>query len=162
VHDLEVFQYKVNNKELTLGEDVFDAVKIEKIDAEKYRISKDGKNYIAKHIDVCVNKRQVSFYLNNKKYSIELKNKFDLFIESMGYTSKSEVSLSEVKAPMPGLVFDILVSEDQEVTAGESLLILEAMKMENVIKSPRDGKIASINVEKGNSVEKNAILIEFV
>ena len=62
---------------------------------------------------------------------------------------------------MPGLILEINVTEAQEVKENDPLLILEAMKMENVINSPRDGVIKSIKVSQGNTVEKNALLIEF-
>jgi biotin carboxyl carrier protein len=69
--------------------------------------------------------------------------------------------LKEVKAPMPGMVLQILVSAEQEVEKDSALLILEAMKMENVIKSPAAGKVKRIAIEKGVAVEKNTVLIEF-
>ena len=62
---------------------------------------------------------------------------------------------------MPGLILEINIEEGQEVKENDPLLILEAMKMENVINSPRDGVIKSIAVSQGNTVEKNALLIEF-
>ena len=62
---------------------------------------------------------------------------------------------------MPGLVLDILVEPGQTIHKGEAVLILEAMKMENIIKSPVDGTIKSIGINKGNAVEKNEILVNF-
>ena len=70
--------------------------------------------------------------------------------------------VNEIKAPMPGLVLDIRVAEGDEVKKGDSILVLEAMKMENIIKSPTDGIIKKINVKKGIAVEKNQVLIHFV
>ena len=69
--------------------------------------------------------------------------------------------VKEVKAPMPGLVVSVIATKGQEVKEGDSLLILEAMKMENVLKSPVDGVIKNIKIEETNTVEKNEILIEF-
>jgi biotin carboxyl carrier protein len=62
---------------------------------------------------------------------------------------------------MPGLILDIYVQEKQQVQKGDVLLILEAMKMENAIKSAADGVIKSIKVSKRQSVEKNQLLLEF-
>jgi biotin carboxyl carrier protein len=67
----------------------------------------------------------------------------------------------EIKAPMPGLIFDIKVKEGDEVKKGDAVLILEAMKMENILKSPGDGTVKSIKIKKGQSVEKNQVLIQF-
>ena len=62
---------------------------------------------------------------------------------------------------MPGLILEIHVRIGQAVNEDDPLLILEAMKMENVITSPRDGIIKSISVKKSESVDKNQLLIEF-
>jgi len=62
---------------------------------------------------------------------------------------------------MPGLILDIHVDKGQEVKEDEALLILEAMKMENVITSPRDGIIKSVSVSKGEAIDKGHLLIEF-
>lgn len=64
-----------------------------------------------------------------------------------------------VKAPLPGVVLDIPVSVGQEVKAADTVLTLEAMKMENAIKAGRDGKVASIAVAKGDSVLEGATLL---
>ena len=62
---------------------------------------------------------------------------------------------------MPGLVLSVLVTEGDEVKKGDNLLVLEAMKMENMIKSPTDGIIKKIEIKQGNKVEKNELLISF-
>lgn len=72
----------------------------------------------------------------------------------MGLKGKRTQTVKELKSPMPGLVFRILKSEGDEVVAGETILILEAMKMENSIKSPGNGRIKSIPVKEGQSIEK--------
>ena len=67
----------------------------------------------------------------------------------------------DLKAPMPGRVLEILVNEGDSVVEGDGLIVLEAMKMENVIKSNREGVLKSIQTTVGDSVEKNAILLSF-
>jgi len=62
---------------------------------------------------------------------------------------------------MPGLVSSVFAKAGNEVKKGDPLFILEAMKMENVLKSPLDGTIAKVHVVKGISVEKNELLLEF-
>lgn len=63
-----------------------------------------------------------------------------------------------VKAPMPGVVLKVQVQQGQAVKAGQVLVILEAMKMENEIMCPRDGVVASVNTSKGASVESGTLL----
>jgi biotin carboxyl carrier protein len=62
---------------------------------------------------------------------------------------------------MPGLVLKVFAVEGDEVKKGDNLLILEAMKMENIIKCPADVTIKKIRIKSGNKVEKGQILIEF-
>lgn len=64
-----------------------------------------------------------------------------------------------VDAPMPGNILDIKVSNGASVKAGDVLLILEAMKMENEIVAPQDGTVASVNVNKGDTVEAGQTLV---
>lgn len=67
-----------------------------------------------------------------------------------------------VKSPMPGLIVDVKVAVGDEVKAGQAVVILEAMKMENDVVAPVAGKITSIVVKKGDNVEANAVLVTIV
>ena len=91
----------------------------------------------------------------------EVKDQHQQLLEKMGLSSLSKKKLKELKAPMPGLVVRILANEGDEIPKGGSLLVLEAMKMENIIKSPEEVTIASIEVSAGDAVEKNQSLIKF-
>ncbi len=64
-----------------------------------------------------------------------------------------------IRAPMPGLIVRVAVEEGQAVSKGETLMILESMKMENELKSPRDGTIHRILVSAGENVEQNKVLV---
>ena len=65
---------------------------------------------------------------------------------------------AQVKAPMPGNILDVKVTAGQSVKKGDVLVILEAMKMENEIQAPCDGKVTGVNVRKGDTVETQALL----
>lgn len=65
-------------------------------------------------------------------------------------------------APMPGKVIKILVSEGEQVTKGQTVIILSAMKMESEYKAPADGTIGKVNVTEGDTVEGNQVLIEII
>ncbi|NDJ62838.1 MAG: biotin/lipoyl-binding protein [Chloroflexi bacterium] len=73
-----------------------------------------------------------------------------------GLIDSGEIS---IKAPMPGLVIAVLVDEGQAVTKGQTIIILESMKMQNELKAPRDGVVQRISVEAHQSVEQNKLLI---
>ncbi|MFL5086363.1 MAG: DUF2118 domain-containing protein, partial [Xanthobacteraceae bacterium] len=63
--------------------------------------------------------------------------------------------------PMPGLVLSIAVAEGQEVKAGETLAVVEAMKMENVLRAERDGVVKTIRAKPGDSLAVDAVIMEF-
>jgi propionyl-CoA carboxylase alpha chain len=66
-----------------------------------------------------------------------------------------------LRCPMPGLVLAIAVAVGQEVKAGETLAVVEAMKMENVLRAERDGVVAAIHAKPGDSLAVDAVIIEF-
>jgi propionyl-CoA carboxylase alpha chain len=66
-----------------------------------------------------------------------------------------------VLSPMPGLVVDIPVVEGQEVKSGETVAIIEAMKMQNILKAERDGKVKAVKAKAGDPVAADDVLVEF-
>ena len=79
----------------------------------------------------------------------------------MGMMSKEIPKIDKLDAPMLGNIINVLVRKGDKVTKGDPLLILEVMKMENVIKAPADVTIQKINVLVGDNVNKNQTLIKF-
>jgi pyruvate carboxylase len=71
-----------------------------------------------------------------------------------------EPNFNHIKSYIPGTIIDVLVKEGQKVGAGESILILDAMKMYNDIKMPFKGRILRINVIKGQKIPKEFVMIE--
>ena len=67
--------------------------------------------------------------------------------------------MTDLKAPMPGLVLQVLVKEGDEIRKGDNMLVLEAMKMENILKAPADCTIRTVKVNPGDKVEKNQVMI---
>lgn len=99
--------------------------------------------------------------VNNNTYNVNIFNDLDALIKDMGFTIGASKNFDFIKAPMPGLILEINVKIGQEVQENDTILILEAMKMENVLTAPHQGIIKSIAVKKGDAVDKNAVLIEF-
>ena len=87
-------------------------------------------------------------------------NTLDQQVKSMGLSIVDESKSRNIIAPMPGLILEIMCSEGDEIEEGTSLLILEAMKMENVIKAEGSGTITKIHNSKGDSVDKGQLIIE--
>lgn len=99
--------------------------------------------------------------IGGQSYEIDVKDKYDLLLKQLGMDKLLSTQQQDLKAPMPGLVLEVLVEAGATVKKGEPVLVLEAMKMENVIKAPSDVTIKSILVKPQQVVEKNAILIAF-
>lgn len=134
---------------------------IAKINDQSYHIIKDNKSYRAEVVKADLKHKSITLKINGNKYDIELKDKFDLLLEKLGMDVAASAQINDVKAPMPGLIFEIQVAEGDEVKKGDPIMILEAMKMENIIKADGDGVVKSVKVKKGDSVEKNQVLVQF-
>jgi biotin carboxyl carrier protein len=117
--------------------------------------------FTARLLDINKAEKTLTLSLDGKHVSVTLKEPLDDLLHSMGLDKMAVAKVSHVKAPMPGLVLNVLVEAGQEVKKGDKLLVLEAMKMENIIKAAGDGKVARIAVDKGQAVEKNQTLVEF-
>ncbi|MEZ4771928.1 MAG: acetyl-CoA carboxylase biotin carboxyl carrier protein subunit [Bacteroidia bacterium] len=105
--------------------------------------------------------REVTLSINGKKTTVKLRSRTDRLLDSLGMGEAMKKKLESIKAPMPGLIHTIMVKEGQQVHKGDPLFILEAMKMENIIKSPGEAVIAKIHVKEKDSVEKNELLVTF-
>lgn len=134
---------------------------ITKIRENHYHVIKDNKSFEVELVTADYIKKTFLIKVNGILNTIDVQDKFDLLLEKMGINNSTEIIINNVKAPMPGLIIEIKVQQGEEVKIGDTLLILEAMKMENVIKSPGNGTIKLLKVKKGDSVEKNQVLIEF-
>ncbi len=99
--------------------------------------------------------------VNGNLYKIAIEDQYDILLKQLGFDTSKSNKMLEIKAPMPGLVLNVMVETGQEVNKGDNLLVLEAMKMENIIKSPSSGIVKKILIAKGDKVEKNEILIQF-
>lgn len=99
--------------------------------------------------------------VNGSIYKITVEDQFDQLLKQLGMDNLTANKVLQIKAPMPGLVLSVLVAEGDEIKKGDSLLVLEAMKMENMIKSPTDGIIKKIAIKQGDKIEKNQVLITF-
>ncbi len=97
---------------------------------------------------------------NHSTHSIQFKNDLDLTLDKMGIKRTFEALNTNIKAPMPGKVLDVMVESGEKIEKGQPLLILEAMKMENVLKAEGVGTIKSILVSQLESVESGQLLIE--
>jgi biotin carboxyl carrier protein len=157
-----MYKIKVNaTHSFDLSKETVEAIDAIKTASNNYHILQDNTSIKAAIIRSDFNKRLYTVKVNTNVYEVNINNALDRQIETLGFEIGTSKLIDEIKAPMPGLILEISVFEGQEVKENDALLILEAMKMENVINSPRDGIIKSIRVQQGKTVDKNALLIEF-
>lgn len=108
-----------------------------------------------------IDKKSYRLKIGNKIVDVAIKDSLDKILERLGMDAMAEESVNEVLAPMPGAIINVMVGEGNEVKKGDPLIILEAMKMENIIKSPTDAVVSAVNVKVGQNVDKNHPLVIF-
>jgi biotin carboxyl carrier protein len=126
----------------------------------QFHVLYKGRSVVADVIDANSSEKRFVIRINNSNYSVQLKDQFDELLSSLGIGGPSGQQHGEIKAPMPGRVLAVVVSVGAVVTKGDGVLVLEAMKMENVIRSPADGVVKSIAVQNGTTVEKGEVLLD--
>ncbi len=154
------FKVTVDSGEISVDDKPFDWDMIT-VKENYYHIIRDNVSYSVELVEADFETKKLIIKVNGEKFEITAKDKFDILLKKLGMNNKASTQLKELKSPMPGLIMALKVTAGQEVKKGDTLLILEAMKMENIIKSPGDGIVKSIKVKQGDSVEKNSILILF-
>ena len=156
----ESFEIETEDEQIIVDSDPLDW-DVVKIQEGYYHIIHENKSYKARVLKLDHEKKLVVLRINNQIFTITLKDKMELLLEKMGIQHTTAKKLNHLAAPMPGLILEINVSEGDEIKKGDPLLVLEAMKMENVLKAEGEGVVKSLKVTKGESVEKNQVLIQF-
>jgi biotin carboxyl carrier protein len=128
--------------------------------SNQFHILQNNKSYNAEIVSINLEEKILQIRVNENVYQVQVKNRMDLLLSKMGMTNAASQKANDLKAPMPGLVLKINVEEGQVVKKGDSLLILEAMKMENVLKAAGDGVVKAIKVKQRDAVEKGQLLIQ--
>lgn len=155
------FEIKVNDTyQFTLDETQVKELNCVNSSQTKFHIIKDNKAYKTEIIQSDFQKKSYTICINGNSYLIKIKDELDGLIKELGLGRDRKHKDTHVMAPMPGLILEVNVVAGQAVKEGEALLVLEAMKMENIILAPNEGIIQSIQVKKGDAVDKRQLLIE--
>lgn len=136
-------------------------IDIYQVNAHTFHVLYENRSFDAELIELNREERICVIKINSNKYSMTITDQFDELLHQLGMDNLNALKVSDMKAPMPGMVLKILVAEGEEIKKGGNLLVLEAMKMENIIKSPADVIIKSIKVKPSDKVEKNQVMLVF-
>jgi biotin carboxyl carrier protein len=160
--DKTPYQVTVNDTPLSILPEEADNLDIVSLGDNGFHILKNNKAYKVDIESVDYKNKVFSFKINGTPYTTKISDKYDRLIDQLGMNIAIGQKVGDIKAPMPGMVLEVAVTVGQAVEKGEKVLILEAMKMENVIKAAGDGVVKAILVSKGTAVDKGQILIEMV
>ena len=154
--------YKVKSNEFEFS---FTKIQIESIDLVQqspvdFNLLQDNQSVNVKLIEADRYAKHLTLEVEGESFYVEIKEELDQVLEKMGFGLIADKHIKEIKAPMPGLVLEISVTEGQQVAEGEKILILSAMKMENSILIHTTATIKKIVVSAGQAVEKGQVLIE--
>ncbi len=107
-----------------------------------------------------VGKETWDLHLGGRRIRADVVNERTRVIREMTGVGGASLGPKPIVAPMPGLIVRVEVAEGESIKAGQGLVIVEAMKMENELKSDADGVVTRIHVEVGQTVEKDQLLID--
>jgi biotin carboxyl carrier protein len=121
----------------------------------------NGKKFLGEVTEERMEEGYIRVKINHREFLLEKEGKLDTLIKELGLDKEKIKKLKQLKSPMPGRVIGVAVKPGDHVSIGDELLTLEAMKMENALKSDGEGVVKSIDVVLQDVVEKGKVLITF-
>lgn len=154
------YKISVDEEEFTLSSQDVTALDMLELDESKFHLLQNSLAYDVAVLHSNFMDKTLSVSVNGNTYEVKIADEYDQMVKKMGLLINTSQKVNEIKAPMPGLILDIMVEVGQEISEGTPLLVLSAMKMENIILSQGDGIVKSIEVKKDDAVEKGQLIIE--
>jgi biotin carboxyl carrier protein len=155
------FQVETEKNERSVNGKVIEADLIEIRDG-KFHILVNHKSYSAEIVEIIHAEKKVTVKINQTVYHVLVRDKYDELLHELGMDTANTKHAGDVKAPMPGLVLNVMVEPGQMIKKGDAIIVLEAMKMENILKAVSDGEVKKILVRKGDKVEKNQVMVNLI
>ncbi len=154
--------YKViiDDTEFTIEPEELKSLDIRELNDHHYHILRDNSGFTLQLIDTDFLNKTLTLSVNGNSYQLKIEDAYDQMVNKMGLLANTAQKLNSIKAPMPGLILDIMVKPGDEIIEGTPLVVLSAMKMENMILSEGAGVVKSVEVEKDDAVDKGQLIIE--
>ena len=127
----------------------------------RFHILRNHRSFTAEILQHNEEEKSFLIKVNNSVFTLSVRDKYDDLLREMGIDITAGKKVNDLKAPMPGLVLNVLVSDGQSVAKGDAVLVLEAMKMENILRAEKKGVVAKINAVAGDSLAVDAVIMEF-
>ena len=157
---MENYVIRINDKEIQVTKTEAAQLDLAKISDSSFHLLHNHKGYKVTLLEIDDFRKTLSISVNGTIHTLEIEDEYDQQVKKIGLLSMASQKLNSVKAPMPGLILEILVTEGQAISEDTPLVVLSAMKMENVILSQGDGVIKHIGIKKNDTVEKGQLIIE--
>lgn len=147
-----------SDREESISMDQIAVLDIVSLGGQEYQLLQNGKSYRLELLSADIQQKTFKIRVEGKIHHIKLEDQYDMLVKTMGL-EKDQKKITDIKAPMPGLVREVLVKVGDHFEKGQTLVVLEAMKMENALKAAAEGTVKSVHVVKDQSVDKGVILI---
>jgi biotin carboxyl carrier protein len=156
----KTYQVKANGFIFSFTDEEINAIDLHQVSPTGFNLIKDHQSINARLINANSTGKMQVIEIEAETFTVEIKDELDQELEKMGFGLAANKQIKEIKAPMPGLVLDIAVTDGQAVNEGDKILILGAMKMENSILIHSAARIKKVAVVSGQAVEKGQVLVE--
>lgn len=131
----------------------------ERLPDGSWLVSQGQRRYRVEILELDRAAKRMKLRMGGRTWTLDIREPLDALLDQLGMKETQHGAVREILAPMPGLVLRLDVTSGQQVKKGDSLLVLEAMKMENVFKAPQDGVVRDIRVQARQPVEKGQVLL---
>ncbi len=131
------------------------------LDADRLSLIHENRSLEVELVRMDRQTKELQVRIQGRTYTVRIQDAMDQLLSRLGMDTSALAPSEPLKAPMPGKLLKIMVTPGQEIKKGDGLVVLEAMKMENVLKATGPGTIKSIPVEENMAVEKGAVLVTF-
>lgn len=150
----------VNGKEIKLSNHEVAVLDSIQVDATNFHLLENNQSYEVSLLHSNFLNKTFTVSVNGNAYDVKIEDEYDQQIKKMGLLALRSQKVNSIKAPMPGLIVDVMIKAGQQISEGTPLIVLSAMKMENIILSQGEGVVKSIEVKKDDAVEKGQLIIE--
>ncbi|HRP01265.1 MAG TPA: acetyl-CoA carboxylase biotin carboxyl carrier protein subunit [Candidatus Kapabacteria bacterium] len=156
--DFNVNYDNKNDNNIKIGDNEYEIKILKQISSNVYSVMVNNQ---IQHIEFNENNNNLTINLNGFSYDVEIKDSTRELLQKFinNNVKANAANAGVIKSPMPGLIIKIFTQIGMQVSAGDKLLIIEAMKMENLIKSNINGIVKEIKVSEGSAVDKDKVLI---